>query len=274
MKKVLQTVLILMICIFAFSGCASVHYGVFLYDDGSIEQSFQMVLDKTVIEDSGYNFEDAKAEIRYQMQTIVDKYQTKLLLYCLETAQSPDDCGIELTGIQDVSDTSLYVSIKFESITVYKSFYNISQNGGSDGEETPDINVDGIFFTRDRTEIRTVYYNISEDEFVQDLLEYFSTSEVLTLSDIEFYFYYGTPSNKLYAENAFSYRQNDLTIHRWTLDASTLNDSVVIFTIEFHPVSWYLLALSLTAVLIVVLVIVSLYKKNKKNNKFPIVNNQ
>lgn len=282
MKKFFCCISLLLVSCFLFCGCAEVSYSVIVDSNGKIEQAFQVDLDKTAIENAGYTFASAKQKVLSKMQTVVSNQNTKIMYYAISIDATPSTCGVKCELVE-VDEDTFYAYMSYENDAVFRSF-NTYASGGSSGSSEDDDNdtrtqiVKGLFYNKIITFNKTVYYNLQNSEFAQDMLALFDGSQenttAFTLSDVKYNFYYGVPTNKLYSNANETYSQNGTTIHHWVFDADNLNQEIATYQIVINPVVWYLVAIALTLLVLFVLIVVIIFKKKPKKVENTIANEQ
>lgn len=277
MKKFFSVACVFLLLIVLCSGCAKTSYSLIVNTDGSVEQGFQVILDKSVIENAGYDYSEVKQQVVDKFEFILGNQVTNIAYYCINKGIDPSTSGIECK-YKEITEANLYAYIRFESVEVFQDYKNFisSNSGGGETEETPENIEDYVFFEKDINETTTVYYKVYEDDFVKDLLNYFNgtSGEVFDLTDVEYNFFYGLPTNKLYSEDSEIIYQDGVKIHHWTFDAETMDNTIITYTINFKPVFWYVSALVISLLVLLIIGVIMFVQKKCKKVVNPIVNEQ
>ena len=278
MKKFLSLICVFLLITIFCSGCAKTSYSIIVNTDGSVEQGFQVILDVNKIQSAGYNFNDVKNLIEQKFETILNNQITNIAYYCVDKGKDPASCGITCS-YTELATYNLYASIKFASIDLFKDYQNFfKQHSGSSGEDegNNDKIENYVFFEKTISETTTIYYKVYEDAFVQDILTYFdgSNGDIFTLADVEYNFFYGMPTNKIYSEDSKIIYQDGVKIHHWQFDADTIDNTIITYTIQFKPAIWYASAVVIALLVAGVIAIVVLVQKKSKKVKNTIVNEQ
>lgn len=280
-NKIFSIICLLLVSCLVFSGCASVHYSVLVNTDGSVQQGFQVSLDKNKITMAGYNYSDVANKVETIFQNSVNNNSKNIANYCLANGKSIFNCGIA-TQYERVDEQNFYAYIAFENIATYTN-YSKFLSGGSSGSEADDNSnlQENPFFIKDIEVNDTVYSGLDEkdadgnytNQIVKAFTDYFDGStegtQKFTLDDVEYNFYYGLPTTKLHSNSDKVISQSGVQIHQWVFNSSNLNEPIQTWTIQIKPVAWYVLALVLTFILILILFIICLIKKKyKKSRKY------
>lgn len=267
MKKFISLLFIFIFSAILFSGCAKVDYSIALFEDGSVQQCLTVELDKADIEAHGYNFEDAKTKIKTEMNSFLTNINQRHLLYCFTKGVSTEDSGIKF-GVQEKDVVNIYCYVKFDSTTIYKDFYQIVDNPDDTKVETH------IFYNEYYSENPSVYANIEENIYAQNIQAYFSE---YSLEDVEYNFTYATSSNKIYSNCDNVTYENGLKIHSWTFNADKLNSRTTrMYQIGINTAPWYVVALIIVFLFLIIGGIVVLFKHfmdKKKLLKVQKINN-
>lgn len=275
-KRLFSVICLLVMSCLVFSGCASVHYSVLVGTDGSVQQGFQVSLDKNKITMAGYDYNDVASKVETIFQNSVNTNAQNILNYCLANNKTFLTCGIE-TKYERVDEQNFYGYIAFANLTIYREYSDFLSGGASSGDDEDNTKVEeNLFFIKDIDLNDTVYAGIDAKDadgnytnnVVKAFTDYFDGSvegtQKFTLDDVEYNFYYGVPTTKLHSDSDHIISQSGVEIHQWVFDSSELNNPIQTWTISIKPVAWYVLALVLTFILIIILFIICLIKKKSK----------
>lgn len=272
-KKIFSIICLLVMSCLVFSGCASVHYSVVVTPDGSVQQGFQVSLDKSKITLAGYDYTDVADKIN---QVFLDKQ------HILDTAKfAYQDRYKNTDGIEIIYEVAndfqdFYLAFRCSNIEIYKKYTSIVFGSSSDSDDSSSGNIEeNAFFIKDISE-NHVFSGLDNKDadgnytnsIVKAFTDYFDGSaegtQKFTLDDVQYNFYYGVPTTKLHSNSDHIISQSGVEIHQWVFDSTNLNDPIQTWTISIKPVAWYVLALVLTFILIIILFIICLIKKKSK----------
>lgn len=279
MKKILSVICLVIVSVLLFSGCADVSFSVMMNEKGQIEQAMQVHLDKDEITLAGYDYTEVFNKVVDDFDDYLFELRNAVICYALVKGVSFDNCGIRLYSQNNKAQAYIFGSIVFDSIKIYREFYEITDTGDDDTV----LDDSNWFYNREISEAETVFSSILEEgttanDYASEYLTYFEGSEAgktqKTLEDANFNYYYGMPTNKLHSNSDRIYRQNGITIHEWNFSASELNDKIQLYTIAVKPVAWYILALAITLIVVAVIIIIGLIQKKLKKDKNTIAQEQ
>lgn len=282
MKKYLCVICLLLVGCFLFCGCAEVSYSITMDSTGRIEQKFEVDLDKTAIENAGYTLIEVKQKVYNKINSVVVNQNDFIRAYAIFTSTTPTECGIECK-IKIIDEDSICAYISFKDSNVYKNFNKFVSGFGGSSDESEDNDtktqiVKGLFYNKIITYNKTVYYDLQNNSFAQEMLALFDGSQAgttaFTLSDVKYNFYYALPTDKIYSDANDTISYKGLTIHHWQFDLENANQDIATYQIIINPVAWYLLAIVLTLLVLLILIVVIIFKKNTKKVANPIANEQ
>lgn len=276
MKKIIAIIFCLCLSIGLFSGCSTVSYGLVQYSDGQILQSFSTVLDEDVLTENGYAIEGeggVKNKIKSVYTNLVNElqsdFETRILISGNFQIYNVVMQDIKNATITD-EDNVITLQILFKNLTNYRYFYDLVKDSEEDNSNSDTI-TEYPFYNVITTKTYTKFYNYRENPHFlnaeNEIKEYFAGSD-FTIDDVGFNYCYGLPSSSKYKSNAdYIYSQNGIDIHIWKLDSSELNKEIEFYRIQIKPTLWYVLAVALTFILLVILVVTCLIKNKLNKNK-------
>ncbi|MBQ0017069.1 MAG: hypothetical protein KBT30_00375 [Clostridiales bacterium] len=255
MKKFFTVLCLLITVCLVCTGCAKTSYAVYLHGDGSVEQLFVCELDKDKIEGAGHNYNEAKNYVEnIFMNVYIDRLE-RLAQFRDETHSSITDFKFE----QNIKDDMIYLSLKFPSVKAYKYYYSFDEEPEEETDDT--IREDHLFYVKNINKSKNFYSGIDE-ETISSIESHFNND--FDLSDCEYNFYYGVPTDRLYSEDSEIIYTDDMVVHHWSFDAESMDNEIITYTISIKPIMWYVLALSLAVILAGVLGVVCLIQKKSK----------
>lgn len=267
-KKLLLIIAIFMVSISIFTGCSSVSYGIVQYADGQILQSISINLDKTELEEKGYDVTEKQIQIKDILEDLFTNLKNDFIL---RMASNQTICEQVLSGVKKASQVdqdshTIVLQLLFNNITNYKYFYNIQAS--TDNEN---IVTEYPFYNVITTKTHTQFYNYKANPYYQDaeqkVIALFKEGD-FTIQDVNFNYCYGLPVESKYTSNAdYVVTQNGTDIHIWKLKSDELNKEIEFYRLQVKPLLWYVLAVALTLILLVILVIIVIVKKFTNKNK-------
>ena len=241
-------------------GCASIQYQRVINKNGKILDAISVKLDTNKIAEAGYNVDKVTLDVKTKMQ----QYLNALV----NAFYNRDDGLLEIEKIAVYNNLRTLVttnngfiiaSIEFNNYNTFKYFYGLHLN--EDNSSSNDNLVEGFLFNKNVTTGKTIFSGSDAVFIANDFMAYFNND--FRIEDCELSYVFGTIENKLHSDADFTFTEDGVTYHQWIL--SSKDDSISTFTYQMKPVNWYILALGLTAILIIVLFIVSLFVKKKKS---------
>lgn len=257
--------LILLCTVFLFAGCATIEYDRIVLEDGTILDAVSVKLDNQKIENAGFNVNDAKEGVKTKM--------SNYLLQVVNTFKAREDglSSIEKYAVLNnltysVTENNDYIiaSIKFKNYNTFKYFYGLHLVEDTDKNE-PD-KVEEFLINKYVTTGKTIFSTDDAKYITNDFIAYFDNK--FSLDDTNLSYVFGTSEDKLYSNANYQYSLNGINFHQWIIN--DINQEISTYTIVPKPVNWYLLALGLTFVLIVILYVISLFTKKKSNKQLTI----
>lgn len=257
--------LILLCTVFLFAGCATIEYDRIVLEDGTILDAVSVKLDNQKIENAGFNVNDAKEGVKTKM--------SNYLLQVVNTFKAREDglSSIEKYAVLNnltysVTENNDYIiaSIKFKNYNTFKYFYGLHLVEDTDKNE-PD-KVEEFLINKYVNTGKTIFSTDDAKYITNDFIAYFDNK--FSLDDTNLSYVFGTSEDKLYSNANYQYSLNGINFHQWIIN--DINQEISTYTIVPKPVNWYLLALGLTFVLIVILYVISLFTKKKSNKQLTI----
>lgn len=289
-KKYLLSFLILIISVVTFSGCANIEF--VRKFDGSSEIFDRLVieLDKDELESFGYDLKDTMTIINEDLNDIrlyVEDWKKSFFeVEGLENVAKMVSTGIKVS-IDKPTTNRIYMTVVFSDIKMFGLFYGyttieeyeynkamtdvgpfidkIISNDYSTEKygiflyKSAIVKNGGILDSLQDFEVNGVnYYNKYRKEFNYDY----------NLEDVEFYEMFTYPDDRLYSNADDSEVNKGLSIYRWSLSDKDDNFEMILYKLSPNASAWYILALVVSILVVVVLsVIVIVNRINKKNLK-------
>lgn len=161
MNKFLKAIGVVCLCLCGvfLSACGTLTYGVYIYDDGSIAQVYDITLDNTKMTQASVDTSD----ILNHIDTLIDNYKTNLL-------DGKDDTGVSFEITKGTYSRT--VKITFSSIAVYNRIYEIDTSSN----EPPTI-VEGLFFNKQILyDGNTPYSTLASTELYTQVFDYITNT--------------------------------------------------------------------------------------------------
>ncbi|MGN1223446.1 MAG: hypothetical protein ACI4T1_04965 [Christensenellales bacterium] len=267
LKKICLALVICLITIFA-TGCANIQYQRVIYSDGTIIDAIGVTINEQKIIDEGFNIVAVKNQIATKMQGYLNTYinafivrDDNLNLFQKNTILNHIEYGVSEFN----EENTITASIKFKNgedtsaYTIFKYFYGLHLIEDEVNDENETV-VEEFLYNKTITTGQTIFAG-SDAQFVSnEFISYFDNK--FTQDDVELYYIFGTPQKKLHSDADFEFTQDSVNYYQWHL--SDFDDEIKTYTYQIKQVNWYLLALCLTFLLIIVLFIISLFQKKDK----------
>lgn len=255
-KKVLLTFFMAFIILFT-TGCASIEYERILNTDGTIIDAVCVKLDNEKIQNAGFNITNLTKDIKSKMNLYINSM--------VQSFYNRDDGLLDIEKISvynnittTVTDQNNYIvaSIKFRNYNTFKYFYGLHLNEDTDDDTKL---IEEFLFNKNLSTGKTIFSTSDAQFITNEFLTYFNNQ--FTVEDTELSYVFGTPENKIHSDATYQFSQDGVNYHQWII--TDINQDITTYTYQMKPVNWYIMALVLTFILIIVLFVVSLFKKKK-----------
>lgn len=243
------------------SGCAKVQYQHIFNADGTIVDSFVVELDEASLNAKNVNVSNLKFQIKdkmtYYMQIFINAF------YSRDDGLSREEKNSIFSNVDTkIEENEKYIIARFtfKNATAFTYFYGYQLiDDTDDGIET----TEGTFYNTSVSSGKTIF----SSDVAKNVAEEFRTSETInnkfTLDDVKFYYTFGTTHSKIHSNATYQFDENGVCYHQWALN--TIDDEIITFTLQPKPINWYILALSLTFILAVILYVISLFTRKKQS---------
>lgn len=261
LKKIMLSVCLLLL-VFCFSGCANIEYQRIVNTDGSIIDAVCVKLDEQKLTEKNYNITKVTSDIISKMNGYINSI--------VASFYNRDD---GLTTIEKVSvynnivttatekNGYIIASIKFKNYSTFKYFYGLHLNEDSNNEDNI---VKDFLFNKNVSAGKTIFAGKDAEFITNEFLTYFNND--FTLDDADLSYLFGTTESKMHSDATIQFTQNNINYHQWIIN--DINQEITTFYYQMKPVNWYILALSLTLGLTLILFAIVLIKNfiNKRKN--------
>ncbi len=251
--------------IFCFSGCAQVEHSRVVYSDGRIVDAIAVKLDEEKIVNKGYDLASLKSKIKTKMNKYILALQSSFLSRDDNlTTQEKSFVLFDMASEVGEKQGYIYATINFKDYTTFKYFYGLHLQDSSQTESEDENIVSTPLYTKSVSVSQTVFASSICEDIAQDFLNDYGGN--FDLDDVDFSFLLGMPESRLHSNATTTYSSNGITYHEWNLSSTT--EEIVTFSYLLKPVNWYILALSLTFVLFIVLTLVAMIERIIKRKEF------
>lgn len=257
LKKIFTCLVLMLVVIFA-SGCANVDYQRIVNNDGTIIDAVCVKLDEEKITTAGYNIATVTNEIKnkmtiYLQAMLMDFYDRDDGLLTIEKITVTNNLTAGVTN----ENGYIIASIKFKNYDAFRYYYGLHLIQ----EENDNANiVEEFLFNKNISTGKTIFSGADAKYFTNEFLAYFNNN--FTIEDATLSYVFGTPENKLHSDATKQYSSGGINYHQWIV--TDVNQEINTFTYQIKPINWYILALGLTLLFMLILFIISLFKKKTK----------
>jgi len=284
-KKVLLICLVTFMSIFCFAGCASIEYRRAVDGNNAIIDDFIVELDESKINKvAGKNYSSVFDLVENDMQLIVESIKNwKLGFEVYEDLYPAIKDGIEPTLSSSKKDKRLRLTVQFANVQLFGLFYGYIETDDYEYEKvmedvgpfvkqmlledySPNENY-GLFLYK---------YSLIKENGILDTIKTFEFNGVnfyekyktemhdfYDVKDLDIYESFLYPDDRMYSNADQKEIEQGITWLRW--DLSNLNPEDVnmeVYKLAPRRVTWYILALVISIVALIVISIV-VYKKRK-----------
>lgn len=270
------SILLIIICMIIFTGCANVEYQRITDDTGRI-------IDRLVVE---INEEDLLKKISQdKVNELKDDINNDIKAYVFSVKQARDylhstntdpnlnyhdGITIENTGWTVVEGTTYRIMIQmvFENSTYLEKLY-----GSSDNEEnSPNEIISNLFISKYVMYSDNVFKNMEETSGGVDNKNYFDYYSnkygEFTIKDMNLTQIYGTTDKRLKSNADYVEIIEGINYHLWEIDTENAGYKTMQLSYYYRTAvgtGWYILALGISIALAILLIIVYIIKARKDN---------
>ncbi len=287
-RKILTTIILLFVAVFSFWGCASIQMVRAIDSSGTIIDRLVIDLDESKINKSGKTVAEVKSAIKNDIisfRQYVESWKTQF------TLEEYPELALSLENGILINDTEtgnqLSVAIEFSNWQMFGLFYGIVNL--EDVEYEKALNDVGPFLSQlllgqyETTDMALFLYKYShiedagfiknlqalpegEDNDFSVLYEKYRkmTNNYYDIEDLNISQIFAYPDEKLYSNADEIEYAGDLTMMMWDLSNKDDTFKMEIYKLGPQAVHWYVLALVISAV-VVVLIMVKLSTNAAKN---------
>lgn len=242
-----------------FTGCASIEYQRVINTDGSIVDAVAVKLDVEKITNAGYNKVKVTNDIKIKMTGYINSIVNSFIIRDDNLSSLDKSAVINNTQtLVSESDTYIVASIKFNNYATFKYFYGLHLNEETNNDDIKIVK--DFLVTKSISTGKTIFSGANAEFIANEFLAYFDNN--FTIEDANLSYVFGTTENKMYSDATYHFTLNDVNFHQWVI--TDVNQEISTYTLTARPINWYLLGLALTFGLIIILFVISLFKKQTK----------
>lgn len=274
-KKIVKSLIIvfmLLLVAICFCGCVSVQATMKTNDDGTIDECVYFSLDVEKVVEAGYDVNQMKDDIyltslsqaQFYVDDLNDKVRNDLLL--VNDEESVNVLNDYLNGIKVIytqwTNNNFMVGIRFESIDVYKYYYNFPK----DFKSEPVIE-EGYLYNK------VIYYGntmfLKHNALYVSLKNHYSMEypDLVESETNQLLYTYETDMRREHSDADYVVYDSGKYYHTWVLDESEVDKTIILYYNIANQENWILLSLGVTGGATIILLIIGIIIKKLKNNK-------
>lgn len=253
-KKVIMSVVLLAV-VLVFCGCATASYRIDLNDDGSLSETYEIVLDTDTIKSAGYSdmqIANLKNHIASDLEANFNAFVVRYnSLDADGKAYVDDNFSFSKGWVDDIYTLRL----EFDVLYMYYYFYNVSTDSIT---EPTTVVEEGTFIDKVTYSDTTIFSKITPLDYAYYSV-YFPTYD---LDDVQYSYTYATGSNRWHAVDA-DYDTFDGTnfAHTWNITSSNWGDTIELYYHSANEVAWLLLSTFVSLTVCAILLLIAIVKK-------------
>ena len=278
-RKILTTIILIFVAVFSFWGCASIQMVRAIDSSGTIIDRLVIDLDESKINKSGKTVAEVKSAIKNDIisfRQYVASWKTQF------TIEEYPELALSLENGITINDTEtgnqLSIAIEFSNWQMFGLFYGIVNLEGHEYEKA--LNDVGPFLSQlllgqyETTDMAVFLYKYShiedagfiknlqalpegEDNDFSVLYEKYRkmTNNYYDVDDLNISQIFAYPDDKLYGNADEIEYAGDLTMMMWDLSNKDETFKMEIYKLGPQAVHWYVLALVISAVVVIAIMI-------------------
>lgn len=262
MKK--ASILLLILVMICFSGCADIKYFVYQTNAGNIGYSLSFNFNEEVLADvtkAEVNEYTVNKLLEKGLQLYVNAINKNIVIQV--SINSKDILSITLNNYlkQQVieSDTILF-NVLFFSIEDYNKFYDINP-AEIKTKVKKSFFINKIVNSQQKN-FKNVINDICEAEKIKNQFPYFFKENETGFDLINFSYIYATDNKDLKSNAVYKFKSGGVYYHIWSANESGVID-ISTYVIYANVTGWYILSILITAFFLIITSSVSFIKKKK-----------
>lgn len=259
---------------FIFSACAQVRVMTITNTDNTIDEFVTVTLDQKAVNESGYDFEDVKLDIKTTSTTaaesMVEKLNKKINVDMLLANNDTKKILTEFyDGVSVVSsewNSNVFaIGIRFKNIDVYKYYYNIQENTKTEMKTEEHFFYDKVYYYGN-----TMY--VKHHDLYDSVNDYYSSKyPTLINSDTnELLYTYKTELRRQHSDADYITKQDGEYYHTWVVNKDSISEPIMLYYNVANPESYIIIAIGVavlsTATLLGIGALISFVKSKKEKN--------
>ena len=259
---------------FIFSACAQVRVMTITNTDNTIDEFVTVTLDQKAVNESGYDFEDVKLDIKTTSTTaaesMVEKLNKKINVDMLLANNDTKKILTEFyDGVSVVSsewNSNVFaIGIRFKNIDVYKYYYNIQENTKTEMKTEEHFFYDKVYYYGS-----TMY--VKHHDLYDSLNTYYSAKypNLINSESNELLYTYKTELRRQHSDADYITKQDGEYYHTWIVDKDNINKPIILYYNIANPESYIIIAIGVavlsTATLLGIGALISFVKFKKEKN--------
>lgn len=284
LKKKIASLFMLIISAFTLCGCANVEFIRAIDSSNTIIDKLVIEVDESKINKCGKELKDVMKTIESDMTVFrnsIDAWKEQFLVYPELYLKMQKGIYAEVSF---PTSNQISIAVQFSDWSMFGLFYGMTEIEDFEYQEAledfgPFINkIINKEYEESEYGLFLVKYSIIKDTgLINDLenitvngtnyYEKYSelTNNWYTKDDINFSQIFAYPDERLYSNADVREVEGGMTFLKWDFSDKSTDFEMKIYKLAPRSISWYILALIITAIVITVLIIV-IYKKSKKGN--------
>jgi len=289
LKKYLLSMILMILCVFSFFGCAEVTFYRAIDGNNTIVDKLEIVLDKEKIESAGKSVDYVAGVINSDFTVFksgLEDWKTQFILEDYPDLYERVKNGIKCTN--DWIGLKLTITVEFADFTMFGLFYGISNIEGHEYQKA--LSDVGPFLSKMLMENGTnenmgfmlekysmikdsgIIANLESlddngDEFYRDLyIKYRDLmDEKYDVKDLQVSQVFAYPDDDVYANADMEEYYGGLKFFGWEMSGKGDDFQMEIYRLVPRAVNWYVVALIISAIVVVVLIVN--FGKQARNEK-------
>lgn len=269
MKRKILSVLIIIMAILTFSGCAKVTFSVVTNKDGNIIETVYVQPDYEKFSAAGYSRYTVNERIVSIYKSYIKEQEALFNEYNLTEYQKTYVLN-HIDNRFSIDDGVIILSRIYDSYSDYIYFNRLLDSVGIDTSQTEE----SFLYTLKSSTTKTIFSQLNEENSLVKYIEEMFSIEFdcpFELKDVNFAYEYGDTDKKQHSNADTKYQEDGIYYHQWEISSSNLSREITFYKYEkINTLNWYYIALYLTAIFLIIMLsigkIISISRKIKKKN--------
>lgn len=270
--KSLLIILMLLMVALTFSACAQVRVMTISNDDGTIDELVTVTISPEEITSAGYSVESLKDDIsrksQAQAQAMKDDLNEKVLndLLLVGNEETVIILNSFIDGISVIKsewkNNTYAIGIRFNNIDVYRYYYNIKENVKVEMETEEHFFYNKVFYYSS-----TMY--VKHHDLYDRVNSYYSSKypKLISSESNELLYTYKTDLRRQHSDADYITKQDGEYYHTWVVDPNNIDEPIMLYYNIANPENYIILSICVTLTLTVILSVIGIIIKFRKNSK-------